>query len=575
MFINKHTTGLELISAKQKTAPNTRAQFGNVLSMMVCGAMLTAIFFPAAAIGSDSRFQKLFSGTFSSISKNTAAEEFIAQNELNAEDAEIYKKIFALQKQKKWSAANTLSLQLKDKRLLGHVLAARYLDNKYKPSSTEMAFWLFNYNNQPEAAAVYKKFAQNYPKLNNKVDNYLRKNNAHNIFSVSANLQAQNLLEKSRNAFSDNDFAKSYQFAQNAIEASEGKLNEAYWRAGLSAWAINKKEEAALSFAWMAENGTNNAEDTAKASFWAWRAYNDIGNNAQADKFINIAANYPQSFYGKMAQAISDDDNNSNQQTSDNSINIKNIPAQASLLPALSASGQTKLARKVLTHLMRTSPIKERLALLEVAESLEISTLPAKKKHKGKISHGKYTLPNWVARLKSGNLRPLVLAITRNESNFNPNAGSEQGAQGLMQIMPQTAELMVNKYGALNIATASIDKNHGFSALGDIEQNLKNPVYNLAVGQAYLQHLGRDRNVRNNIIMLSSSYNAGSNIALRWRAHYRPKDPLLFIESIPFAVTREYVKDVLRDYWVYAKMLNENIDGPEKLAKGKWPHLKG
>ena len=55
-------------------------------------------------------------------------------------------------------------------------------------------------------------------------------------------------------------------------------------------------------------------------------------------------------------------------------------------------------------------------------------------------------LPDWKQVGKPVE-RPLVFALARQESEFDPNAGSKVGAQGLMQIMPGTAKLIAKQHG--------------------------------------------------------------------------------------------------------------------------------
>ena len=80
----------------------------------------------------------------------------------------------------------------------------------------------------------------------------------------------------------------------------------------------------------------------------------------------------------------------------------------------------------------------------------------------------------------------------------------------------------------------------------------------------------------NNLITLAASYNAGEGNLSRWMAAREGlDDPLLFIESIPVTETREYVKRVLMNFWMYRKRLGEPMDGLDETASGTWPRYRG
>src|SRR5262245_55465003 len=75
---------------------------------------------------------------------------------LTAPDAERYRRIFALQKDGNWRAADRMVSQLEDLRLLGHVLAQRYLHaTKYKTRYVELRDWLVKYGDLPQAPRIY------------------------------------------------------------------------------------------------------------------------------------------------------------------------------------------------------------------------------------------------------------------------------------------------------------------------------------------------------------------------------------------------------------------------------------
>ena len=116
-----------------------------------------------------------------------------------------------------------------------------------------------------------------------------------------------------------------------------------------------------------------------------------------------------------------------------------------------------------------------------------------------------------------------VMALILQESYFNPHAKSRVGATGLMQIMPATgAELGAQLHPLFSV------------------KRLADPETNIEIGTYYLKHLMTLFN--NNPQLVAASFNAGQGNVLKWRrgAPRKPMDE--FLESIPFAETRNYVK---------------------------------
>ncbi|MEQ1976262.1 murein transglycosylase [Xenorhabdus sp. SGI240] len=144
-----------------------------------------------------------------------------------------------------------------------------------------------------------------------------------------------------------------------------------------------------------------------------------------------------------------------------------------------------------------------------------------------------------------------AMAIARQESAWNPQARSSKGASGLMQIMPKTAE-----------HTVKSERIQGYVS----SNQLMNPITNIKIGTAYLesvyQRFGHNR------ILASAAYNAGPANVERWLANTAGNiDPVAFIESIPFAETRSYVKNVLAYDMFYHNFMGKI---PNVLTNAEW-----
>ncbi|PKM18266.1 MAG: murein transglycosylase [Gammaproteobacteria bacterium HGW-Gammaproteobacteria-15] len=131
-----------------------------------------------------------------------------------------------------------------------------------------------------------------------------------------------------------------------------------------------------------------------------------------------------------------------------------------------------------------------------------------------------------------------AMAIARRESSFMADANSPVGARGLMQLMPATASEIAKKPVQLT--------------------QLYNPVINIDYGTDYLNYL-RKRN-DGNLLMATAAYNAGYSRVKQWipKTHALPAD--VWVETIPYRETRDYVKAVMAYYQIYNIRLNTPTD---------------
>jgi soluble lytic murein transglycosylase len=126
----------------------------------------------------------------------------------------------------------------------------------------------------------------------------------------------------------------------------------------------------------------------------------------------------------------------------------------------------------------------------------------------------------------------LIAAVIYAETKFDPRP-SAAGAQGLMQIMPETARFLAHRSGATTFTTA----------------DLARPQVNIAYGSYYLRYLLDVYNGR--IVPALAAYNGGEANVDRWVAAAHARGHALRISDIPFPETQAYVSKVLkaqRDY---------------------------
>ena len=136
--------------------------------------------------------------------------------------------------------------------------------------------------------------------------------------------------------------------------------------------------------------------------------------------------------------------------------------------------------------------------------------------------------------------QPFLLAVARQESAFDPRARSSANARGLMQLMHPTANLVAKRMG---IAAPSV-------------ADLYDPSVNVSLGGHHLARLLDRYDHRRPVA--AAAYNAGEHRVDRWIGEHAGKAMDVWIETIPFRETRDYVKNVLAFSQVYGRLLGDH-----------------
>jgi soluble lytic murein transglycosylase len=121
----------------------------------------------------------------------------------------------------------------------------------------------------------------------------------------------------------------------------------------------------------------------------------------------------------------------------------------------------------------------------------------------------------------------LIAAVIYAESKFRDDQTSAAGAQGLMQLTPETARDIARRSGATNFQL----------------DDLADPQVNISYGSYQLRYL-LDRYGSNRVLAVAA-YNAGEGNVDRWLVKSRVEDRAFRVSEIPFAETRSYVNRVL------------------------------
>lgn len=138
---------------------------------------------------------------------------------------------------------------------------------------------------------------------------------------------------------------------------------------------------------------------------------------------------------------------------------------------------------------------------------------------------------------QENNIEPaLSYGVMREESRYSPTIVSIANAIGLMQIIPKTGKFIASKIG--------MDK-----------YDLTDPEDNIKMGTFYLKFL-KDHYFKEYGFILAS-YNAGQGRTKGWYNSYKDFPEDIIYELIPVAETRNYIRKVLRSYYIYDYLIKE------------------
>jgi soluble lytic murein transglycosylase-like protein len=517
-----------------------------------------------------------------------------------------------LQDKEKIETAKKLENKLTDKSLMNEVLYQRYVSKTYHTRGAELQSWMEKYYDMPGAERLYKvanvkKASVRKPvvphivtgkeyietaqsetwtvktykeKTTKTIDKFKR------AIRTGSSKTARNILEdrffKAR--ISESDYGRlagrlaflyytngEYELAKKwGFVSSDAKSEYGLWTMGLLYFKEQKYGEAQKYFSQILDlTQINNARKT-EAAFWAGRSADINGDKTNAKKYWEIAAAYPMSFYGALASTMLGDEPEYeffDQECSDEDIVTLRENKYGKKALALLQVGRKARAEQYLKFLVTSKSSDKLLHAVNAVASLyglpSVAILVSGvMRDRGVLEinddiiySAQYPLPNWEPLGGWSIDRALLLAITKQESGFKQNAKSGAGANGVMQIMPNTAKRVARKNDV---------------KLSDID--MSNPEHNMFLGQQYIVDLLQHQLIQNNIIKMLVAYNAGMGNLVKFEKSFSTSDPLLYIESFPAYETRNYIKRVMSNLWLYRARLNQPLTALKDLADGHWPY---
>ncbi|HOY47011.1 MAG TPA: lytic transglycosylase domain-containing protein [Alphaproteobacteria bacterium] len=529
---------------------------------------------------------------------------------LSDQDAEIYTNIFDLQSHEKIDAAIKLEKQISDPMLMNEVLYQRYTSKTYHTKGKEVIAWMEKYYNMPGAERMYnlakiKKVSVRSPRLPSVIngksietaqsENWTQKRyygeTDKNITKFKKSIRtgstknARLLLENPsfKKKLTESDYGRlagrlafvyytngEFELAKKwGFVSSDAKSEYGLWTMGLLYYKEEKFEESEKYFSEILKLQQINDARKTEAAFWAGRAAEANDDRNSAKSYWKIAAAHPMAFYGALSATMLDDVPDYEffeQDLSDDDLDALKDSKYGKLALALLQVKQNERAEQYLKLLITSKAADKTLHAVNSVStayalprvSMQVANVVRDRGileiDPGIIYSAQYPLPDWEPLGGWSIDRALLFAITKQESGFKTGAKSTAGAKGLMQLMPGTARIVARQ---------------NKMKMSDID--MSKPEHNMFLGQQHIVDLLAHPNINNNIIKMLAAYNAGMGMLVRFDRNFDTSDPLLYIESFPAFETRNYIKRVMSNLWLYRARLDQPLTSMEELSEGKWP----
>ncbi len=545
---------------------------------------------------------------------------------LAPDTAERYRRIFALQKDGRWEAADRLIADLDNDLLLGHVLAQRYLHpTDYWSSFPELRDWLAAYPSHPQARRLYRlavdrrgdhawppqpepvrvkgdgprpaadeapsrpRLAADAPPplpparltakerdaaadLEASIRTLIRRRDtliAKRLLREDGHerLLGPNLYDRLRGRLAGAYFVDGYidlawKWGRAAAERSGPRVPRAQWYAGLAAWRLDKHAAARRHFEAAAESAYADAARRAAAAFWAARANLVTRRPEAVTGWLEKEADRRRDFYGLLARRALG---------LDPGLDWNDDAAGASATARVRAhpAGRRALA---LAQVGRRGTAARELRRLARAGSERMAEAAL-------AIAGRAGLPSLalrMARLTRQHYGRRHESAAYPVPPWRPEDGWDVDRALLYAFMRKEsgfqprARSHVGATGLMQLMPATAIY---ISGRRDISRaDLYDPAFNMALGQDYISYLLDSDPVNGDLMRLAAAYNGGPGNLQSWlRIADHPDDPLLFIESIPSRETRVFVERVLSNLWIYRDRLGQPVPSLDAVASGDWP----
>lgn len=342
------------------------------------------------------------------------------------------------------------------------------------------------------------------------------------------------------------DAKLAYRLARAHGQKNASELAEGEWLAGWIALRFLDDAATALPHFQRLYENTAAPISRARGAYWVGRAMDALKKRDDATRWYGQAAVHVTTFYGQLA---------AERLGNRPPLPAAPIPPQEEaaaferdeLVRVVKRLAEVGLADQVTPFLLRLNALARTpggraltAALANHVQRRDLAVHLARRSDVEGVTMLEPGYPRPPEVTASAPERELILALIRQESGFRHAAVSAAGAHGLMQLLPTTASMVAK---AMNVAFSK-------------EKLTQDPEYNVTIGSAHLAKLIAD--FEGSYVLALAAYNAGPARARAWLTDYGdPRqsrvDAIDWIESIPYAETRNYVQRVLEGLQVYRR----------------------
>lgn len=478
---------------------------------------------------------------------------------LSAQDEARYQAAYAAAAKRDWRAMNDALDAVRDRSLEADLDARMLLDPKSRPPAKAFRAWLTQYPDHPRADDIADRAKA---KAGVRADAAaIRGRPRRDPLAAPAlpgdTAAARGDIAAIVEAFASGDLAHASALAEHAQNGP--RAGEARWYLGLIAFHQNDFARAADVFAVSANWPFWDGWGASGAQFWAARAHIAAGRPALALAHLEAAAQWPSTFYGQLAEA---------QLGRESALNLAAPPLSPEEAAAFIARHPNARRAAALAQLGRLSDVEAELRALHAritrdedalylafAEALEAPAAQLRAAEFGGAEVGAGHCPVTSFAPEDGYQidRAVLLAVTRQESRFNPTAVSRSNARGLMQLLPSTAD--------------DVQRGENFRRA---PTKLEDPGLNMRLGQAYIGWLKPRFEPAGDMGKVFAAYNGGPGWLSRWLVESPyADDPLMLLEALPRRESRDYAERVLSHMSLCRKRFGQPTAELDALASGR------
>lgn len=289
--------------------------------------------------------------------------------------------------------------------------------------------------------------------------------------------------------------------------------------------------------------------ETDRWRYWQARAEAKLGNKALAKKLFGLLSSKT-NYYGFLAADHLRLPYQLCQKPSNTSLNQFTPPAGIQRAIELHHAGLLSMARSEWNLAYRSLNKDEKIALADMVtqegwyaksiaimadlgqwENYQLRYPFAHQQIIQKHADSNNPLPQW------------VMAIIKQESAWTKDAVSHANAHGLMQLLPSTAKQLAQQMGI------NINQNN----------QLHQAPLNIQLGVQYQKNLFKQFD---HPLLVAAAYNAGESKSIDWSIDF-PKAPDIWLETIPYKETRNYVTKILSNVTIYDWLTNQQ---PKRMS---------